>query len=330
MRRAPASRPDRPTTAWLASWRRIGGTRPCRRRVDDRWWARAAPPGGPIDEPVAGPPALGPAPGRCHPRRVLLYARARCRGVRAPRAGAAHGCWPTVGPTASTGWCRPPSGWRSPPGARPSPWSATWLSSTTCRPWCEPSDLGAHLRVVVADNAGGGIFSFLPPAARPWTTRRSSACSARPSRPIPPRWPPASGGRSTTWSPTRRRRSSTPRSTERLRARGMSVIRVRLPGPPTERGRPRPDQCGRRGGRRRPRAGDRRRLTGTRQDDDTPVIRSGHVDRPTSLADPVQPVSRDVGRSSGWSRRTRASLPRALRRSPEWRRPGWSSSVSGE
>ena len=50
-------------------------------------------------------------------------------------------------------------------GGRQWPWWVTWPSCTTCRPSSAAPGFTAPLTVVVADNAGGGIFSFLAPAA---------------------------------------------------------------------------------------------------------------------------------------------------------------------
>ena len=60
----------------------------------------------------------------------------------------------------------------------------------------------ADLTVVVVDNRGGGVPLGFLPAARRWIPGPSSPCSAPRRVPIPPRWPPVSAGRSTTWDET--------------------------------------------------------------------------------------------------------------------------------
>jgi 2-succinyl-5-enolpyruvyl-6-hydroxy-3-cyclohexene-1-carboxylate synthase len=89
-------------------------------------------------------------------------------------------------------------------------------------------DLGAHCVVVVVDNAGGGIFSFLPPAGsldHPSFERLFGT---------PQSADPAEVAAGFGWPVDTLGAHSTPAEfdatlDERLRARGMSVIRVRVP-----------------------------------------------------------------------------------------------------
>ena len=135
-------------------------------------------------EPAVARDVAARAARRRAPGRVVVDAGPRRRVVRrAPRRRAR--CSPTAGPTASTAWCRPRSASRLGSPARPHPTarcsSATSPSCTT--PTASSALRGAaiDLTIVVVDNDGGGIFSFLPQAEALDARPRSSSCSARPT-----------------------------------------------------------------------------------------------------------------------------------------------------
>ena len=116
--------------------------------------------------------------------------RCRCEissGSGRARACTSHANRAPTGSTASMSTALAAGARRS---CRRSCGSATSPSSTT-RTRCVAVHARASIcAIVVADNGGGGIFSFLPQATRAATRRGSSSCSARRTAPTSRRWRP--------------------------------------------------------------------------------------------------------------------------------------------
>ena len=114
----------------------------------------------------AVPSALRPAAGGDDPGRVLLDAHPGRRVIRRPRVAPAE-CWPTEEPTASTGWSPPHCGVGLGSG-RPTValvGDLAFLHDASALVRAAGADIPCT--IVVADNRGGGIFSFLPSGHRP-------------------------------------------------------------------------------------------------------------------------------------------------------------------
>jgi 2-succinyl-5-enolpyruvyl-6-hydroxy-3-cyclohexene-1-carboxylate synthase len=125
--------------------------------------AIAAALGDAISEPAVAR-ALAALPGEVTPSSRLLDARARRRELLAGRATRRRGCWPIAAPTASTDARRCLR--RRAAGARVVVHLGDVALATTSAPCSAPRGLKLALTVVLVDNAGGGIFDFLPVASQ--------------------------------------------------------------------------------------------------------------------------------------------------------------------
>ena len=154
----------------------------------------------PLDRAVAGPPAVRLAARPVPP----WWCRPRCRSGTSSRSPAPAAATPGAGQPGRQRDRR-----RGVDRARGGPGRSGADGGPGRRSGLPPRRLGAGRRrravdagltVVVADNRGGGIFSFLEQAAALDAGHLRRRCSAPRRPPTWPRWPPGSGGRWTTWA----------------------------------------------------------------------------------------------------------------------------------
>ena len=158
---AVGRRPGPADARLVGGWRRAERAAPPGRRRDDLGSAGA----GGWTEPALAHRLVG----RAARPVAAWWCRRRCRCATSRRSAHPRAGPPRVlanrGANGIDGVVSTALGVALAGGPDGGPGRATWPSCTTCRRWSARRPSGRPLTVVVADNGGGGIFSFLPQAA---------------------------------------------------------------------------------------------------------------------------------------------------------------------